>query len=313
MEHRHPIAFAEEHPFYTRMFHDPGLLNKEMALWESHEQRFEYWHDCLWKVLDGYQHSHLGLHSSHAFPTGSSLKGFEGGGGTGGISGVGPGTNSGGLDWLGIHPGNDQGGGIAGGGGGGKGGEGGGGGVGEPIRAGALERFADDAGAGRGGRMDGRTPPPRPPCETGRCGRSMSDERLRECEARAYHPSSSSAMRRRSSSRSRRVTFRSSPAARIRPSAESSRQLMARASASRVTSRWPVVGVPELEGSPRDGEHVRPEGHGRIAPWPVASRSGGARPTGPRGERFPPRRPRRGARHRPARRGPSRRPGPTRA
>ena len=130
MEHRHPIAFAEEHPFYTRMFHDPGLLNKEMALWESHEQRFEYWHDCLWKVLDGYQHSHLGLHSSHAFPTGSSLKGFEGGGGTGGISGVGPGTNSGGLDWLGIHPGNDQGGGIAGGGGGGKGGEGGGGGIG---------------------------------------------------------------------------------------------------------------------------------------------------------------------------------------
>jgi hypothetical protein len=58
LEHNHPIEFAKEHPFYTKMFDDPVMLDKLIDRWEAHEQRFEYWHDCLWKVLDGYVASH---------------------------------------------------------------------------------------------------------------------------------------------------------------------------------------------------------------------------------------------------------------
>jgi hypothetical protein len=61
LEHNHPAAFAADHPFYTKMFNDPVMLDKLTARWEAHEQRFEYWHNCLWKVLDGYllTHEHL--------------------------------------------------------------------------------------------------------------------------------------------------------------------------------------------------------------------------------------------------------------
>jgi hypothetical protein len=61
LEHNHPIAFAKEHPFYTKMFQDPVMLDKLIDRWEAHEQRFEYWHNCLWKVLDGYVASHAEL------------------------------------------------------------------------------------------------------------------------------------------------------------------------------------------------------------------------------------------------------------
>lgn len=58
LEHNHPRAFAKEHPFYTKMFEDPARVDKLTARWEAHEQRFEYWHLCLWKVLDGYETTH---------------------------------------------------------------------------------------------------------------------------------------------------------------------------------------------------------------------------------------------------------------
>jgi hypothetical protein len=57
LEHHHPLEFAYDHPFYTKMFEDPLMLDKLLERWEAHEQRFKYWHDCLWKVLDGYRAS----------------------------------------------------------------------------------------------------------------------------------------------------------------------------------------------------------------------------------------------------------------
>ncbi len=63
LEHNHPREFAREHPFYTRMFNDPAVIERLIARWEAHEQRFEYWHDCLWKVLDGYRTTHPGSSS----------------------------------------------------------------------------------------------------------------------------------------------------------------------------------------------------------------------------------------------------------
>ncbi len=56
--HNHPREFALEHPFYVRMFNDQAMIENLLARWEAHEQRFEYWHDCLWKVLDGYRVTH---------------------------------------------------------------------------------------------------------------------------------------------------------------------------------------------------------------------------------------------------------------
>lgn len=61
LAHHHPREFALEHPFYTRMFNDPAMIERLIARWEAHEQRFEYWHDCLWKVLNGYRVTHSGL------------------------------------------------------------------------------------------------------------------------------------------------------------------------------------------------------------------------------------------------------------
>jgi hypothetical protein len=58
LEHNHPLAFAHEHPFYAKLLHDPVMMENLIARWEAHPQRFEYWHPCLWKVLDGYEHTH---------------------------------------------------------------------------------------------------------------------------------------------------------------------------------------------------------------------------------------------------------------
>jgi hypothetical protein len=58
MYERHPRWFEHTHPFYTEMFHNPEMMDRLIARWEAHEQRFEYWHYCLWKVLDGYMISH---------------------------------------------------------------------------------------------------------------------------------------------------------------------------------------------------------------------------------------------------------------
>ncbi len=58
MYDRHPRWFEHTHPFYTEMFHNPEMMDRLVARWEAHEQRFEYWHYCLWKVLDGYAIHH---------------------------------------------------------------------------------------------------------------------------------------------------------------------------------------------------------------------------------------------------------------
>jgi hypothetical protein len=68
LQHHHPLEFAREHPFYTKMFEDPVMLGRLLHRWEAHEQRFEYWHDCLWKVLDGYRHTHPELPGRLAAP-----------------------------------------------------------------------------------------------------------------------------------------------------------------------------------------------------------------------------------------------------
>jgi hypothetical protein len=97
--HHHPLEFAANHPFYTRMFNDEAMIDKLLLRWESHEQRFEYWHDCLWKVLDGYRASHHGVLPTIPVTAGSPGSPGEGGaglvGGGAGIPGsVGPGGNN---------------------------------------------------------------------------------------------------------------------------------------------------------------------------------------------------------------------------
>lgn len=118
--HNHPAAFAAEHPFYVKMFNNPVMLNRLVARWEAHAPRFEYWHDCLWKVLNGYVHSHQGFSSpaggssgvlqlnpagsgggaahgnSIPFLTGSGGNGNGDGGGGKGTSGGGNGGGGGG-------------------------------------------------------------------------------------------------------------------------------------------------------------------------------------------------------------------------
>src|SRR5262249_1561231 len=73
----HPARFEHEHPFYAKLFEHPAMLDGLLARWEAHEQRFEYWHDCLWKVLNGYRASHLE-------PVGQLLSPGSGGPGSGG-------------------------------------------------------------------------------------------------------------------------------------------------------------------------------------------------------------------------------------
>ncbi len=87
LEHKHPLEFEHEHPFYAKMFHDPVMLDKLVARWEAHPQRFEYWHNCLWKVLDGYVATHpslpaqLGPSPIEVGPGGVSYRVPPGGGG----------------------------------------------------------------------------------------------------------------------------------------------------------------------------------------------------------------------------------------
>ena len=50
-------------------------MNNLVNRWESHEQRFEYWHCALWKILDGIRGFPGAFDASDANPT-SSLPGF---------------------------------------------------------------------------------------------------------------------------------------------------------------------------------------------------------------------------------------------
>jgi hypothetical protein len=56
--HRHSAWFEREHPFFTAMFNNPQMMDRLIARWESHERRFEYWHNSLWRVLDAYASRH---------------------------------------------------------------------------------------------------------------------------------------------------------------------------------------------------------------------------------------------------------------
>jgi hypothetical protein len=78
LEHRQPAGFANEHPFYAKLFNDPTMLNNLVDRWEAHEQRFEYWNFPLWKILDGYVVSREGL-----TPPGRILPPAPGGSGVG--------------------------------------------------------------------------------------------------------------------------------------------------------------------------------------------------------------------------------------
>jgi hypothetical protein len=110
LEHNHPIAFALDHPFYTKMFDNPVMIDRLEMRWEAHEQRFEYWHDCLWKVLDGYRAEHHGLSSTSPIPPGIPRNLGEVGAdsGTGSLLG---GTDARGNN-LGISPAGVPGGGV---------------------------------------------------------------------------------------------------------------------------------------------------------------------------------------------------------
>jgi len=100
--HNHTEVFEHNRHFYTRMFNDTEVMDKLLARWEAHEQRFEYWHDCLWKVLDGYRASHESL------PHFSQILSISGGSTEivpGGISpeSVSPGSGGGGGDGGHVH------------------------------------------------------------------------------------------------------------------------------------------------------------------------------------------------------------------
>jgi uncharacterized membrane protein YgcG len=98
-----PIRFDKEHPFFFGILTDTAYINKIVARWEGHEQRFEYWHPYLWRILDGYVHRPVpvpphdpghhhggggggGGQGSSAGGGGSGGGGGRGGGGGGGIS-----------------------------------------------------------------------------------------------------------------------------------------------------------------------------------------------------------------------------------
>jgi hypothetical protein len=95
LEHNHPIAFALHHPFYTKMFDDPAMIDRLETRWEAHEQRFEFWHDCLWKVLDGYRVEHQGISSTSPIPAGIPPN----------FGDIGVGSLIGGADARGNNPG----------------------------------------------------------------------------------------------------------------------------------------------------------------------------------------------------------------
>ena len=51
-----PVKFDDNHPFYGRLLTDPTFADRLVHRWEGHEQRFEYWHNYLWRILDGIAH-----------------------------------------------------------------------------------------------------------------------------------------------------------------------------------------------------------------------------------------------------------------
>ena len=84
-DHRHPIEFKHEFPFYTKLLSDSTLMNHFVARWEAHEQRFEYWGFPLWKVVDGYVLSRMSLPPGphHRLPPRHSGTEYSGSGGIG--------------------------------------------------------------------------------------------------------------------------------------------------------------------------------------------------------------------------------------
>ena len=81
--HNHTAEFERDHPFYVKVFNDPVRMDRLLHRWESHEERFEYWHWCLWKVLDGHLKLEGSLeHPGLIHPLGSS---HSGGGSQGGV------------------------------------------------------------------------------------------------------------------------------------------------------------------------------------------------------------------------------------
>jgi hypothetical protein len=53
-----PLKFDLRRPFYGRVLSDSKLADKLVRRWERNERRFEYWHACLWGVLNGYALTH---------------------------------------------------------------------------------------------------------------------------------------------------------------------------------------------------------------------------------------------------------------
>ncbi len=50
-----PTVFDKHHPFFFGILTDPAYMDQIVARWEAHEERFEYWHPYLWRILDGYE------------------------------------------------------------------------------------------------------------------------------------------------------------------------------------------------------------------------------------------------------------------
>jgi hypothetical protein len=48
-----PLVFDRKHPFYGKLFAKESVFDYWVDRWQSHEARFEHWHPCLWRVLDG--------------------------------------------------------------------------------------------------------------------------------------------------------------------------------------------------------------------------------------------------------------------
>ena len=48
-----PVKFDHDHPFYGRFLANPTIAEALVRRWEGHEQRFEYWHPYLSRILDG--------------------------------------------------------------------------------------------------------------------------------------------------------------------------------------------------------------------------------------------------------------------
>ncbi len=55
----HERVFDREHHFFAAILSNAELMDRFVDRWKSHEQRFEYWHLYLWRILDGYDHRPL--------------------------------------------------------------------------------------------------------------------------------------------------------------------------------------------------------------------------------------------------------------